>query len=248
MTNKADDKEENKLNDSQLLARRASQVQGGAARAAVLGVNDGLVSVLSIILGVAGAKASSSSVLLAGFAGLIAGAFSMAAGEWISVTSQVELFKGVLKDVRKLIKTDRELLMSQLKKDYEQDGLRKKTAEMAVNEISANEDNLFSEYTENVIGVNPDELGSPWKAASSSFLLFTAGALTALVPWFFTQGNSAILLTIIFTAIGGLIVGAYIARSSGNSTIKGSLRQLIIIIFAAAVTYGIGHIFGAIAR
>src|SRR5882757_3762082 len=98
----------NQEEDSQLLAKRSLQVQRGAARAAVLGVNDGLVSVLCIVLAVAGAGAASHNVLLAGFAGLIAGAVSMAAGEWISVKAQVELFNGILKDIRNLIKEDKE--------------------------------------------------------------------------------------------------------------------------------------------
>jgi VIT1/CCC1 family predicted Fe2+/Mn2+ transporter len=243
--NKEIDSHENRVHDSELLAGRASQVQAGAARAAVLGVNDGLVSVLCIVLGVAGAHAKPTTVLLAGFAGLIAGAISMAAGEWISVTSQVELFEGILSDVRHLVKHDRELLIDELKKDYENDGLSTSTAALAVSEVSRSDERLYSEYTEHVIGINSAELGSPWKATISSFVLFTAGAITALIPWFFGGGLRSIVLSITFTAIGGLIVGAYIAKSSGNTMYKGALRQLFIIILASAVTYGVGHLFGA---
>jgi VIT1/CCC1 family predicted Fe2+/Mn2+ transporter len=114
--------------DSAVLASRAAQVQRGGARAAVLGVNDGLVSVLCIVLGVAGANAKTSAVLLAGFAGLIAGAISMAAGEWISVTSQVELFAGVLKDLGHLVEHDPELLIEKLGEDYEAGGFTKITS------------------------------------------------------------------------------------------------------------------------
>lgn len=234
----------NQKKDSALLARRAAQVQRGGARAAVLGINDGLVSVLCIVLGVAAAKASPVAVLLAGFAGLVAGAISMASGEWISVTSQVELFNGVLADVTKLIKSDRPLLVKQLEEDFQKSGLTSKTAFQVSNEIAGDSKHLYNEYVSNVIGINPDELGSPWTAAISSFLLFTVGALAALLPWFFTNGATAMTLSIIFTAIGGLGVGGYVAKSSGNNILKGSIRQLLIIILAAMVTYGIGHVFG----
>lgn len=233
-----------KSKDSLLLAQRATQVQRGAARAAVLGINDGLVSVLCIVLGVAGAKAAASAVLLAGFAGLVAGAISMAAGEWISVQSQVELFHGVLNDLKKLIKTDRELLVEQLEKDMSVSGIAPSTAAKAAQEISRSDKHLFHEFSTSVIGINPDELGSPWRAAVSSLLLFTAGALAALIPWFFTKGTLAVMLSIIFTAIGGLAVGAYVARSSGNNMFKGAMRQLLIIVFASLVTYEVGRLFG----
>ncbi|GAC1391971.1 MAG: VIT1/CCC1 transporter family protein [Candidatus Saccharimonadales bacterium] len=234
--------------DSELLARRAAQVQRGAARAAVLGINDGLVSVLCIVLGVAAAKASPHAVLLAGFAGLLAGAISMAAGEWISVKSQVELFNGILKDLKKLVNTDRELLIEQLNDNFSKTGLQHDTAKQAAYEIGQNDTHLYNEYSENVIGLNPDELGSPWTAAISSLLLFTAGAMAALLPWFFGGGIRSVTLSIIFTALGGLVVGGYVGSSSGNSITKGAIRQFLIIVFAAAVTYGVGYIFGQVIK
>lgn len=232
--------------DSQILAQRAAQVQGGAARAAVLGVNDGLVSTLCIVLGVAAATGSKEAVLLAGFAGLVAGAISMAAGEWISVQSQVDLFRGVLKDVKHLVKTDEQLILDELEKDLEADGMSKATAVKATKEIAKSKTHLYDNFVDHVIGINKDELGSPWTAAASSFLLFTAGSLVALAPWFFGGGLLAIWLSITFTAVGGLIVGGYVARSSGDSVAKGSLRQLFIIALASVVTYGVGHLFGTI--
>lgn len=231
--------------DSRLLAGRAAQVQRGGARAAVLGINDGLVSVLCIVLGVAGAHSSKAAVLLAGFAGLVAGAISMAAGEWISVTSQVELFQGVLSDVKKMVTTDRDLLVEQLEADFKHSGVTPKIAAAAAKDIARSDEHLYNEYTMNVIEINPKELGSPWTAAFSSFLLFTVGALAALIPWFFAQGTVAISLSIGLTAIGGLLVGAYVARSSGNNIFKGALRQLLIIVLAAVVTYGVGYAFGS---
>jgi vacuolar iron transporter family protein len=231
--------------DSELLARRAIQIHRGAARAAVLGVNDGLVSTLCIVLAVAAAQDSAKNVLIAGFAGLIAGAISMAAGEWISVTSQVDLFRGVLGDLKRLVRDDRQLLTGQLQDDFEISGLDTKTAKLAANEIARDDRHLSTEYARNVMGINPEELGSPWTAAFSSFALFTLGSLAALLPWFFTEGRTAILLSIGLTMVGGLIVGGYVSRTSGSDIPRGAVRQLAIIIFASVMTYGIGHLFGA---
>ncbi len=232
--------------DSELLSSRAMQIHRGAARAAVLGVNDGLVSTLCIILAVAAADGSTRNVLIAGFAGLIAGAISMAAGEWISVTSQVDLFKGVLSDLRCLVRDDRELLTAQLQNNLRGSGLTDETAKNTAYEIARKDDRLTAEYAKNVMGINPNELGSPWTAALSSFFLFTAGSLISLAPWFVSQGNKAILASIIFTAVGALLVGGYVSRTSGSSIPKGAFRQLAIIILASAVTYGIGHLFGTV--
>ncbi|MGI9027232.1 MAG: VIT1/CCC1 transporter family protein [Candidatus Saccharimonadales bacterium] len=239
-------KEELMYQDSALLAKRALQIQRGAARAAVLGVNDGLVSTLCIVLGVAAASGSQHTVLIAGFAGLVAGAISMAAGEWISVTSQVDLFKGVLGDLRHMVKHDRELLSKQLQDDFENSGLDPKTAKVAATEIARDDEHLSAEYARNVMGINPEELGSPWVAAFSSFALFTIGSLVALAPWFFTASGKAIALSIIFTSIGGLLVGGYVSRTSGKSIPNGAIRQLFIIAVASVVTYGVGYLFGTV--
>lgn len=233
-----------KTQDSEVLARRALQVQRGAARAAVLGVNDGLVSVLCIVLAVAGAGADVHTVLLSGFAGLVAGAVSMAAGEWISVRAQVELFDGILKDVQKLIKDDRELLIEQVTDSLSKSGHADSTATAAAKEIAQSDKHLTDVYARQVMGFNPDELGSPWVAAGTSFLLFTLGALAPLMPWFFTNGVLAISLSIIFTGLGSLVVGGYISASSGKPIAYGALRQLAIVILASVVTYGVGYVFG----
>lgn len=233
-----------KKSDSEILAKRALQIQRGAARAAVLGVNDGLVSVLCIVLAVAGAGADSGAVLLAGFAGLIAGAVSMAAGEWISVKAQAELFSGVLNDIRKMLTNDRELLIEQVEKSLAESGHDHKTAAAAAKEIAKDDDHLVDVYARQVMGFNPDELGSPWIAAGSSFALFTVGALAPLLPWFFTGDTTGVMLSIAFTGIGSLVAGGYIGSSSGKSVSYGALRQLGIVILASAVTYGVGYLFG----
>lgn len=233
-----------KEQDSKILATRAQQVQQGGARAAVLGVNDGLVSVLCLVLGVAATGAPREAVLVAGFASVVAGAFSMAAGEWISVKSQVDLFEGVLNDLKAMISGDKELLQENLERHYVDDGYRPVVAKQAVADVARNEQSFFQAYAEQVIGINPNELGSPWVAAFSSFLLFIAGALAPLLPWFFTSGFTAVAWSIGLTAIGGLITGGYVAYSSGKLIIYGAARQLFIVAVASAVTYGIGHLFG----
>lgn len=231
--------------DSEILARRAAQVQSGGARAAVLGVNDGLVSTLCIVLGVAAAGADQSAVLLAGFAGLVAGSISMAAGEWISVQSQVDLFHGVLADLKRMIKNDKALLEENLTNHLIDDGYSDKTAASATKELGKDKETFYVTYAEQVVGVNLDELGSPWVAAISSFALFTLGALAPLAPWFVMNGTNGMFWSVVLTAIGGLVAGGYVAYSSGKSLSFGALRQLLIVVLASVVTYGIGVLFGA---
>lgn len=233
--------------DSALLAKRTAQVQGGAARAAVLGVNDGLVSTVCLVLGVAAATSGAQQpVLVAGFAGLVAGAFSMAAGEWISVKAQVELFEGILDDLKSLAKRDMPLLQKNLQSTLQSNGLPAAQAKSAAQTL-AKKDKHFNElYATQVLGLNPDELGSPWVAALSSFALFTLGSLVALSPWFFVGGVIGSVLSIIATALVSLVVGAYIARSSGKNLAYGAIRQFLIVLFASAVTYGIGYAFGIV--
>ncbi|HRK40823.1 MAG TPA: VIT1/CCC1 transporter family protein [Candidatus Saccharibacteria bacterium] len=238
--------EDYRTKDSEILAKRAAQVQRGGARAAVLGVNDGLVSTLCIVLGVAAAGADQSAVLLAGLAGLIAGSISMAAGEWISVQSQVDLFNGVLNDLRRMIKKDKALLEDNLADHLLEDGYSKKTAATATKELGKDKERFFVTYAEQVIGVNPDELGSPWVAAISSFALFTLGALAPLAPWFFIDAGAGMIWSITLTAIGGLVAGGYVAYSSGNSLMFGSIRQFLIVLFASLVTYYVGVLFGTV--
>lgn len=230
---------------SQMLETRAAQVQRGAARAAVLGVNDGLVSVLCLVIGVAAAGADARSVLLAGFAGMLAGGISMAAGEWISVKAQVELFENVLRDLKEIVKIDRRLLEKNLIKNFEAHGIDSRVAGQAVLEVASSEKEFVSMYSSQVIGLNEEELGSPWVAALSSFLLFSIGSLPPLVPWILgMNGEGGVLIAILLTGIASLFVGGYTAKTSGKSMTYGAVRQLLIVIFASVVTYGLGNAFG----
>jgi VIT1/CCC1 family predicted Fe2+/Mn2+ transporter len=230
--------------DAQELETRIVQVVRGAARAAVLGVSDGLVSNVCVILAVAGADASRSSVRLAGFASLIAGALSMAAGEWISVRSQVELFEGILGRLRELVRRDPELLLDHLTDRLEAAGIARDTAQKASTELPLDEAR-FLRFTANALfGLNPDELGSPMTAALTSLVYFAGGALVPLIPWFLTEGTAAQLASVILTAAASVVVGAVVGRSSDKPPLPAAVRQLAIVVAASAVTYGIGDAFG----
>ena len=232
------------VSDSVELQRKADQVSRGAARAAVLGVNDGLVTVLALILGLAGANASASAVRLAGVASLVAGAFSMAAGDWVSVRAQVELYQGVLGELRALVGRNPKLVLDNLERRLEGFGFDTSTAKKATTELGLDEDLFLSFTARTVFGVNSDELGSPVVAALSSLLLFSVGALVPLVPWFVTQGGAGVAWTVALTSLGAAGVGAYIGRSGGTPVWRSALRQLVIVALAAGITYGVGAAIG----
>ncbi len=230
--------------DAARLQAKADQVARGGARAAVLGVNDGLVSNLCLILGVAGASSAASAVRIAGLASLVAGAFSMAAGEWISVRSQVELLQGVLAELRRLTERNPKLVLDTLANHLTEVGMEPSTASKATTELPLDEKSFFNFTARTVFGLNPDELGSPRTAALSSLGLFAVGAVVPLAPWFVTSGGLATVLSVIFTGLASLIVGAWVGRSSGGSQLRTALRQLLIVIIVAAVTYAIGKVVG----
>lgn len=230
--------------DAVELQGKVDQVARGGARAAVLGANDGLVTTLALILGLVGADASPSAIRLAGVAALIAGALSMAAGEWVSVRAQVELYQGVLAEMRALVTRNPKLVLDTLEERLEEAGMDTSTAQKATTELALDEDLFFSFAARNVFGVNEDELGSPMTAAVSSLVLFAIGAFVPLVPWFFTDGRVGVALTVILTSISAVGVGAYIGRSGGTSMARSSTRQLAIVALAAGITYGIGTLLG----
>jgi VIT1/CCC1 family predicted Fe2+/Mn2+ transporter len=230
--------------DAMALEARITQVVRGSARAAVLGANDGLVSNVCLILAVAGADASRSSVRLAGFASLIAGALSMAAGEWISVRSQVELFEGILARLKTLVERDPELILDQLTERLESAGIARDTAQRASTELPLDEPRFLRFCANTLFGLNPDELGSPITAALTSLCYFAAGALVPLIPWFLTEGTAAKLESVFLTAMAGLVVGGVVGRSSDRPPLHAAVRQLGIVVGASAVTYMIGKLFG----
>jgi VIT1/CCC1 family predicted Fe2+/Mn2+ transporter len=233
-----------RASDAAALARRAAQVTRGAARAAVLGVSDGLVTNLCLILALAGADATPSSVRLAGFASLLAGALSMAAGEWVSVRSQVELYEGLVGELRDLVARDPELILDEIADHLEEAGFGRETAQVASTELPLDESRFLRFASKTLFGLDPDELASPMTAALASLALFAGGAFVPLAPWLVTSGFTATVASILATAVVSAAVGGVVASSSGRVAAVGAARQLVIVAASAAVTYGIGTLFG----
>ncbi len=230
--------------DAAALQHRVDSAARGGARAAVLGVNDGLVTNVCLILAVAGADSSASAVRIAGFASLVAGAFSMAAGEWVSVRSQVEIYEGLLAELRRLVSRNPKLVLGELTDKLVEAGLATDTAQRAATEMPLHEQRFFDFSARLMFGLNPDELGSPATAAASSLGLFAVGAAIPLLPWFVTDGSVAVVASVGATAAASVAVGGWVSRSAERPVARGALRQLVIVIAASAVTYGIGALFG----
>jgi vacuolar iron transporter family protein len=224
-------------------------VQGGAARAAVFGVSDGLVSNVSLILGVAGAVASTSPsfVRLAGLSGLVAGAFSMAAGEYVSMRAQTELLERELELERREIRRRPENERRELASIYRARGVAPTTADELATEMMRDPDIALETHAREELGIDPGSLGSPVGAAVSSFMAFCVGGVIPLIPWFFARGNVAVALSILLGAIASLVVGALLAQFTGRSPLRSALRQLLIAAVAAGVTFAIGNAVGVTA-
>ena len=227
-----------------LQARHRNVGTGGNLRATVFGVNDGLVSNCSLILGVAGAAASNSVILLSGIAGLLAGAFSMAAGEWVSVRSQREMFEYQIGLERKELAEYPAEEAQELALIYEARGLPPDEAAALATSTIADPVRALDTLAREELGLNPDELGSPWGAATFSFLSFAVGALIPLVPFLLLKGGAALGISIGVTAVALFAVGAAISLFTGRSALRDGLRMLAIGSVAGALTYSVGKLLG----
>ena len=214
------------------------------ARAAVFGVSDGLVTNVSLILGVAGATTSADVVRLAGVASLLAGAFSMAAGEYISVTAQRELVEAEIARERHELKVNPEGERVELAQLYVSRGVAPDVAEQIASDLMRDPDLALQTHAREELGVDPESLGSARAAAISSFLTFAVGAFLPLVPWLFIGGSSAILWSMLIGGISALAIGAGLAQFTGRSVVKSALRQLLVATVAAGITYGVGVTLG----
>jgi VIT1/CCC1 family predicted Fe2+/Mn2+ transporter len=222
-------------------------IQGGTARAAVFGVSDGLVSNVSLILGVAGAHADASVVRLAGVAGLIAGAVSMGAGEYVSMTAQRELLERELDIERRHLDRRPNAEQVELANIYEGRGVDPDTARALASQMMRDPAMALETHAREELGINPNELGSPMGAAVSSFLAFAGGALVSLLPWLFASGRASfgiIMISIVLAAIAAVGVGVLLARFTGRSRWSTASRQLAIAAVCAAVTFVIGKAVG----
>lgn len=218
---------------------------GNALRAAVLGANDGLVSILSLVMGVAGATNSNSDVLIAGLAGLLAGAGSMALGEWLSVQSSRELYEHQIKIEAQEIEENPEEEQEELALIYQAKGLPEDRARELAAHITADKTSLLDTLAREELGVDPEELGgSAYEAAFTSFFLFAVGAIFPIFPFLFWSGSMAIYLSLAISGIGLFIIGAAITLLTGRSVLYSGTRQVIVGLAAAALTFGIGKLIG----
>jgi VIT1/CCC1 family predicted Fe2+/Mn2+ transporter len=217
-------------------------VSGGWLRPAVFGLTDGLVSNFALIAGVAGGGVSTGSVVLAGFAGLVAGAFSMATGEYTSVASQAELTRAEIAVERAEITKRPHAEMAELAQLYAARGVDPELARQVVVQLSRDPEQAWRIHAREELGVDPDDLPSPWTAAFSSFFSFTLGALLPLLPYLF--GATSLLISGILAALGLFGAGAYTTRFTTRSWLYSGTRQLVLGVAAAAVTFGIGAALG----
>jgi VIT1/CCC1 family predicted Fe2+/Mn2+ transporter len=223
---------------------RHRDVQGSTARAAVLGAGDGLITNISLILGVAGASTNTSAVRLAGVAGLLAGAFSMAAGELVSVRAHDELVQHEIEVERNELSADPTGERRELAAMYRARGVPAPDADTVARILMANPEVALDTHARLELGVDPDNAGSSRQAATVSFLSFSIGAVLPLLPWFVTQGVAAVVSSVVIGAVSAFGLGAMIGSFSGQGVFRTAGRQLGAGIVAASVTYGVGHLLG----
>jgi VIT1/CCC1 family predicted Fe2+/Mn2+ transporter len=218
--------------------------RGGSLRAAVFGVNDGLVSNLSLVIGVAGANPEPSFILLAGVSGLLAGSFSMAAGEYVSMSAQREMFERQIALERQELAMDPEQEREELSLLYQAKGVPEREAELMSRRLIADPAAALDTMAREELGLDPDALGSPWGAATSSLLAFAVGAVLPVLPYMFGNGTSAFVWSIVLSAIGLALVGSAITLFTGRSPLVGALRMVSIGAIAAGVTFMVGRLIG----
>ncbi len=219
-------------------------LQGGTARAAVFGVSDGLVSNVAIVLGFAGANTGPGLVRLAGLAGLIGGAVSMAAGEYVSMTAQTELLERELEMERLELKRSPEAERRELAQIYRSRGVDAATADQLATALSRDPELALETHAREELGINPDSLGQPVSAALSSFVTFSIGASVPLAPYFFTTGTAALVTAVVLGVIAALTVGALLAFFTGRPMGRSAARQLLFSAVPAAATFALGAAVG----
>lgn len=235
------------IHASHAIRRRRRELPGGALRAAVFGINDGLVSNASLILGMVGAGATQDTVLTAGVAGLLAGALSMAAGEYVSMRSQREYFESRIAKARADLVECPKSEIEALALIYAARGIAPADARRMAAQLVANPEHGLDVLAREVLGLNPNDLGSPPHAASASFLAFASGALVPLSPFLLgAELPHAALFGVGLSAVGLFAAGAVVSRLSGRSALFGGLRMLAIGGGAGALTFGIGTLLGGV--
>ena len=219
-------------------------IQGGAARAAVFGISDGLVSNVGLILGVAGADAGGNVVRIAGLAGLVAGAISMAAGEYNSMRVQTELFERELAIERRELHRNPHVETVELALLYQSRGMDPDRARELAEATMSDPEQALQVHAREELGIDPDDLGSPIQAAVSSFVAFSVGALVPLLPWIFGSGTGATVSSMVLALLTAAIVGVVISRFTERHRVATILRQIAFTAVPAAITYAIGSALG----
>jgi VIT1/CCC1 family predicted Fe2+/Mn2+ transporter len=227
------------------LEGRHKSAGGNALRAAVLGANDGLVSNLSLVMGVAGAALSNQSILITGMAGLLAGASSMALGEWLSVQSSRELYANQIKIEREEIESAPEEETEELALIYQSRGLSIEQSHLLASQIMSNHETAIDTLAKEELNIDPSELGgSAWEAAITSFILFSLGAIIPVAPYIFFSGMTALTISIVLSGLALFGIGAAITLFTGRTVLYSGSRMVIFGLVAAAITYGIGRLIG----
>jgi VIT1/CCC1 family predicted Fe2+/Mn2+ transporter len=217
---------------------------GGTLRASVFGVSDGLLSNLSLIMGFAGATVEANVILLAGLAGLLAGASSMAAGEYVSMRAQRELFERQIDlEAAELAVTPEEEL-EELALIYRAKGVPADEARRLAHRLAQDRSIALDTLVREELGLDPSELGSPWGAAIGSFVAFAVGAFIPTIPFFFGASTALIALSCVIAGISAFSVGALLSVFTGRNVFVSGLRQLLIGAVAAALTFGLGKVIG----
>jgi VIT1/CCC1 family predicted Fe2+/Mn2+ transporter/rubrerythrin len=222
---------------------------GGTLRASVFGVSDGLVSNASLVMGFSGAQTQGDVVLLAGVAGLLAGAFSMAAGEYVSMRAQRELFERQIELEKEELAANPEEEKREIALIYRAKGLSPEQAEVTAAQLMADPDVALETLVREELGLDPSSLGSPWGAAIGSFLAFAAGAVVPVLPFIFAPSSETVaagyvVASAVLAGLALFAVGASLSLFTGRSALKSGLRQLGLGAAAAALTYGIGRVIG----
>jgi VIT1/CCC1 family predicted Fe2+/Mn2+ transporter len=228
----------------QVGASHKSSSASGGLRAAIFGVNDGLVSITLLVLGVAGASREYGIILLTGVAGLLAGAFSMAAGEYISMRSQREMFEYQISLERDELAQYPQEEAAELALIYQARGMESTEAKTLALRMIADPEMGLDTLAREELGINPEELGSPWLAALFSFFAFIVGGLVPLMPYLLSLQRHALLICVLMSTVGLFVVGATISLFTGRQALWGGFRMLGIGGLAGLVSYFIGHFVG----
>jgi VIT1/CCC1 family predicted Fe2+/Mn2+ transporter len=220
------------------------QISDGWIRAGIFGISDGLVTNTSVLLGIAGASSGHGFVRLAGVAALIAGGFSMATGEYLSMRATKELFEYEINVERKSIADDPEEERHELRDMFIRRGIEQELAERLSVDLMRDPELALQTHVREELGVDPSATGSPWAAAASSLLTFSIGAFIPLVPWLWSTTGNQIWWSVGFAGVGSAGVGGAIGVFTRRGPFKWAFRQVVVTALAASVTFGVGRLVG----